>query len=217
MRTALDKTGGVPGLPPLDPARSAAQAAGTRTRCGGDVRVAKHLVIAIDWYGPYTAETAKGALADYGPGLYAAIGKQTDQTSQSLQYVGLSSRLRGRVGPGHHKLGDVTQDLRLWLGEAGTANPSGRRTKFTTPTLDYSEWLLAYFVRFALNDKKTKNPPDRPVTLLNRWYHTDYQTPWVKRPHPDWPDLIDFIGPGYDTKVVWFGKKMKRVRPLLDG
>lgn len=51
MRTALDKTGGVPGLPPLDPARSAAQAAGTRTRRAVEGTLAKNIVIFSDGTG----------------------------------------------------------------------------------------------------------------------------------------------------------------------
>lgn len=71
--------------------------------------------------------------------------------------------------------------------------------------LDLAEWSHAYFLQLPLNDKKRKTPPDFPIVTYNRWWRTDYATPYLKRPHRDWPDMIDFIGYGYDTKVVWFG------------
>jgi hypothetical protein len=54
------------------------------------------------------------------------------------------------------------------------------------------------------------------VTVLNRWWKPDgeYDNPWVKRPHPYWPDLIDFRGPKCSARIVGFGGKLKRV-PLL--
>ncbi len=69
---------------------------------------------------------------------------------------------------------------------------------------------MIYFVKPALNKKKTMSPPKRPVTVLNRWWKTDFETPWVHRQHRDWPDLIDYLGPDLKAKVVWF-KGAKRV------
>lgn len=177
--------------------------------------MAKHLVIAVDWYGPYKSlEDAREAIPDFtSDGLYLALGKTSSNEPFGLQYVGISTTLGTRVSTRHHKLG-LIEDLQIWLGEVGTARPSGRQIKKTPATLDYAEWLMAYFVYLPLNDKKTKNAPDVPVTLLNRWWKKDYETPFHRRPHPEWPDLIDYLGYYYPTKIVWFGKKMKRVPAL---
>lgn len=177
--------------------------------------MAKHLVIAVDWYGPYKSlDEARGVIADFeAAGLYLALGRTEPEEPLGLQYVGISTTLATRVGNGHHKLG-LIDDIQIWLGEVGTARPSGRQIKKTPATLDYAEWLMAFFVRFPLNDKKTKNAPDVPVTLLNRWWKKDYETPYHRRPHPEWPDLIDYLGYYYPTKIVWFGKRMKRVPAL---
>ncbi|CAN7555051.1 hypothetical protein [Neorhizobium tomejilense] len=177
--------------------------------------MAKHLVIAVDWFGPYKGiEEARVAIGDFmGTGLYLAIGRTDADEPLSLQYVGISTSLSKRVGNAHHKLGRI-DDLQIWVGEVGTARPSGRQLKKTPATLDYAEWLMAYFVYLPLNDKKTKNAPDIAATLLNRWWKKDYETPYHRRPHPDWPDLIDYLGFYYPTKIVWFGKKLKRVPAL---
>lgn len=180
--------------------------------------MAKHLVVAVDWYGPYhsIADARDVLKSDFGTaGLYFAVGRTEPDADLAPQYVGISTSLQNRVGNGHHKLGKI-QDLRLWLGEVGTAQPSGRKLKKTPATLDYAEWLSAYFIDTPLNEKKRVYIPDVAVTLLNRWWKTDYDTPHVRRPHPDWPDLIDYLGHDYATKVVWFGKKMRRV-PALNG
>ena len=174
----------------------------------------KHLAIVIDWYGPYTLSEALLAAKNDGfsLGLYLAIGKRPYQRKSEAQYVGLSTWLATRL-TNHHKLPAITKDMKLWLGEASTAEPAGKKTRSTSPTLDYAEWLHAYFMKLPLNSKKTLWPPPKPVTVLNRWWKKDYKTPWVKRPDAAWPDLIDFLGSEYSAKLVWFGKKLKRVQP----
>ena len=75
--------------------------------------------------------------------------------------------------------------------------------------LDLAEWAHIYFLQLPLNEKKKARPPDRPITVLNRWWKTDYETPIQKPPHPSWPNLIDFLDDGYDTRLVWFGKRQE--------
>ncbi len=99
------------------------------------------------------------------------------------------------------------------MGEVATAEIAGPKRKSTPESLDVAEWLHAYFLKLPLNERKTLNPPQRAATILNRWWHTDYETLWVKRPHPLWPDLFDYLGPMLPAKLVWFGKKQKRVKP----
>lgn len=175
----------------------------------------KHLAVVIDWYGPYSvAEALTASKRDgYSSGLYVGIGKLRYERGPSKpQYIGLSKNLKSRLAS-HHRLPAISRDVTLWLGEIATFEPPGKKRKAVTASLDYAEWLHAFFLQLPLNDKKTINPPRRPVTVLNRWWRTDYETPRVKRPHALWPDLIDFIGPEYSAKVVWFGKKLKRVKP----
>jgi hypothetical protein len=101
----------------------------------------------------------------------------------------------------------VTRERQIWLGEIATAEPSGKKLKVTKATLDFAEWLHARFLQLPLNEKKTKALPPRSVTVMNRWFKTDYETPRRNRPHPNWPDLIDF--PSYDlpARMIWFGGK----------
>lgn len=177
----------------------------------------KHLAVVIDWYGPYTVtEALKVSKYDYSSGLYVGIGKlHYAHGASKLQYIGLSKNLSRRLA-NHHKLPEITRDTKLWLGEVATSEPTGKKKKVTSTSLDYAEWLHAFFMQLPLNDKKKANPPNRSVTVLNRWWKKDYETPWVRRPHPLWPDLIDFINMELPAKVVWFGKKQKRVKPPFE-
>lgn len=175
----------------------------------------KHLMIAINWYGPYSSldDARAAAKADYGHGLYLCIGKRAYQRRRALQYVGIAKSLGSRLTEQHHKLHEVTRDQEIWLGEIATAEPSGRRLKATPATLDYAEWLHARFLRLPLNDKKTKSLPPRSVTVLNRWWTTTYDTPRGRRPHPEWPDLIDYPADDRSGRLVWFGSRQAHINP----
>ena len=174
----------------------------------------KHLAVVVDWYGPYAVKDAlKAARYDYNSGLYIGIGKRHYQHGQStIQYIGLSRKLGIRLLQ-HHKLPEIRRDAKIWLGEVGTAEIPGPKCKCTPVSLDAVEWLHAYFLHLPLNERKKKRPPDRASTVLNRWWRVDYETQWVRRPHPSWPDIIDYLGPDNPAKIVWFGGKQKRVKP----
>lgn len=167
------------------------------------------LLIAINWYGPYTTIEAarKAARDDYNDGLYIALGKRSASRNQ-MDYIGISKNLGNRLSGPHHTLSKIKLS-QIWLGEVVTAEPSGKKMKVTKTTLDYAEWLHAHFMALPYNDKKTLKPPSRPVTVLNRWWKCDYETPRRNRPHPDWPDLIDHPMHGQHSRTVWFGKRQK--------
>lgn len=177
----------------------------------------KHLMIAIDWYGPYkTLEAARVAAKPYDwPGLYMLIGKVGEERSSKIQYVGISRSVSDRLNSKHHRLGaraiesSGIRDIGIWLGEVATAEPGGKKMKATKTTLDFAEWLHAKFMGLPLNGMKTKSPPPRSVTVLNRWWKTDFQTPMSRRPHPDWPNLIDYPTYGLPARTVWFGGKQR--------
>jgi hypothetical protein len=175
----------------------------------------KHLIVVVDWYGPYKYQEAIVlAKSEYGDGLYLCVGKTKHQRGSSvLQYVGITGKeLGSRVNANHHKLTLVTRDCEIWLGEVGSLGVPGPKTKKTNPALDFAEWALVYFLKPALNAKKIKSPPTRPVTVLNRWWKTDFETPWIrKRPHLHMPDLIDYLGQNFRAKIVRF-KDSTRVK-----
>lgn len=170
----------------------------------------KHLMIAIDWYGPYPGidEARHSARDYYDHGLYLAIGGRDSDPTIALQYVGIGERLHTRLVRRHHALPQITRDCSIWLGEVVTAEPSGARVKFSRATLDYGEWLHARFLRLPLNQKKSKRTPTRSVTVLNRWWGLDGETP-AERPHEDWPDLIDYPTYGLPARCVWFGERQR--------
>lgn len=176
--------------------------------------MSKYVSIIIDWYGPYNLEDAiKYSKKDYADGLYMAIGKIKNQKSLSkLQYIGISQELFNRLGRNHHKIKKLSQECEIWLGEVGSYGIPGKKEKVTDTQLDLAEWLHVYFLNLPLNSKKKKNPPSQFATVLNRWWFTDYETLRKKRPHCDWPDIIDFMGFEYGAKIVWFGGRAKKIR-----
>lgn len=165
----------------------------------------KPVVAVIDWYGPYTLEQAQMATFNYDDGIYIAVGKLKDQPVSQIQYVGLASNLQKRLNGAHHKLPLITHGMALWLGDVVSPRTPGRKIKVTDRMLDLAEWAHSYFLQLPLNVKKKNTPPDRPITVYNKWWRTDFETPHQKRPHKDWPDIIDFMGAAYKTKLVWFG------------
>ncbi|SRR6266481_1145496 len=124
----------------------------------------RHFAIIIDWYGPYSVSEAIRASKNdgYSSGLYLGIGKQRhERGTGKLQYIGLSKNLAVRLA-NHHKLPDITSDAKIWLGEVATAEPSGKKQKITSASLDYAEWLHTFFLQFPLNNrKKSTHPSDQ--------------------------------------------------------
>jgi len=165
----------------------------------------KPVVAVIEWYGPYTLESAQTASFDYEDGIYLALGKTRSQRNIQLQYVGLASNLKARLNADHHRLPEISRDMSIWLGEVVSPRTPGKKIKVTDRMLDLAEWAHAYFLQLPLNKAKKANPPDRSITVYNRWWKTDFETPCRQRPHKNWPDIIDYIDKDYDAKLVWFG------------
>ncbi len=173
----------------------------------------RHFVTVIDWYGPFTFEEAKAAAkADFASGLYLCTGRRAYQRGKpSIQYVGIAQKsMATRINNSHHKLTKVTKDCAIWIGEVSSLGWPGRRAKKTSPALDFAEWALVYFLAPALNAKKHKTPPARDVTVLNRWWKKDYETPYSNHQTKNWPDLIEYLGRGTKAKLVTFSR-VKRV------
>ncbi len=167
----------------------------------------------VDWYGPYTGGNGGAvraaqvaAAADYGAGLYMAVGHgQTIRRGPlTLLYMGLSSHLASRVTPAHTTLASLSISS-IWMGEIGSAGIPGKRLKRTNPNLDIAEWMSAYFLRIPFNDKKRVNPPQTSAVLLNRWWATDYDTP-TSRPVARWADVIEWDLYRQTANLVWFGR-----------
>lgn len=173
----------------------------------------KPLVFIIEWFGPYSSIIeANKAAKDFGDGFYLCTGlRSKERLTPKIQYVGISKRLSNRVRNDHHKLALITKKFKLWLGEVSTQQPTGRNRQKTKISLNYVEWALTHSLNPKLNDKKISNPPKRSVTILNRWWKRNYEARFRKRPHPDWPDLVDYIIEDSinEGKAVWFGIRGK--------
>lgn len=161
------------------------------------------IAIIIDWYGPFSLQDAiKDVSQNSWKGIYLAIGKTKYMRGRSpIQYVGIGN-LRSRLKEDHHKLKLIVRDRKIWLGDIVSLRIPGPKKKKTDILFDLAEWLLVYFLEPPLNDRKRRRPPHREVTLINRWWKSD-DSPRKRRPHPDWPILIDYPGIDYPVRVCW--------------
>lgn len=149
----------------------------------------KPLAVIVDWFGPYYSqqEAAKCAKDGYGAGLYLIIGKKKYERGGSrLQYVGIADLLYGRLRGRHHIIPGVARERELWLGEIASAWGTGRAR------LELVEWAYIYFLDIAQNVRKKKTPPRKEITIINRWWPKDFTPVRMKRPHKNWPDVIDY-------------------------
>ncbi|GBE30159.1 MAG TPA: hypothetical protein ENH10_10380 [Bacteroidetes bacterium] len=164
----------------------------------------KPIAVVINWFGPYSYRGAIHAARDdgYTDGLYLAIGRQKFDKKDRVQYVGVSNNLYKRIKPIHPTLKLIDQKLILWLGEVASTGIPGKQIAGKSPALEMAEWAHVYFIDPILNDKKRMNPPSSPVTVINRWWHSDYETPWKRKPHADWPDMIDYWGKEFGARLV---------------
>ena len=171
-----------------------------------------HVAIIVDWSGPYMSiSEAKAAARDYEDGLYMAIGKKKYQKKpRQLQYVGIADELSSRVHTAHPKL-PYLPELELWLGEIASTGIPGPKKKKVDPCLDLAEWALAYFLELPLNDRKRHHPPPRPVTVLNRWWYPDHETKRSRRPHSDWPDLVEYFGLEQGARTSWISRESSQI------
>lgn len=160
----------------------------------------KPIAIIVDWYGPYhSLEEARGnAREEFESGLYMLIGRKKYEKDTKLQYIGIAKNLATRLSNSHPAAVKLEQQIEIWMGEISSAGKPGPKEKETNIGIDLCEWAHAYCLQLPLNEKKKENLPDGMVTLVNRWWQkestSDNLLPRKKRPHQDWPDVIDFKG-----------------------
>jgi len=165
--------------------------------------MSNHIAVVIDWFGPYKGiqEANKVAQNDFEGGLYLFIGRKKHQKSRpKLLYVGKSNDLSFRVNPNHHILPFISGYPLIWLGEIASYGIPG---KVKVDLIHQAEWAMIYFLQPLLNEKKAANPPNYPITVFNRWWKKDYETPRKQRPHLAWPDVIDFRGCYSGARIGW--------------
>lgn len=57
----------------------------------------KHLMIVVDWFGPYDLDGAQeAAKRDYAHALYMCIGRQPYQRRRAMQYIGIGNNVHTR-------------------------------------------------------------------------------------------------------------------------
>jgi len=174
------------------------------------------LVIAINWFGPYSSisEARSIALSErVEEALYLCIGQRDGDLSS---YVGITSNAPQRLSNNHHKLSLFDpDDMVIWIGiivsQAAAGRRSSRGSALHTLAVKTAEKLTAYFLQLPSNDRLRSSPPDRSAIVFNRWYEPSGDFKRRKhRGHHDWPDLIEYDQESEWASVVWFGGKRKR-------
>ncbi|MBZ0263484.1 hypothetical protein K8I28_02335 [bacterium] len=175
--------------------------------------MAKATAALVNWYGPYTYETAiEAAKNDYTEGLYLAYGREAHQKKDWIQYVGVSQNLYDRLKKPHQMYTQLTQKCEIWLGEIDSYKPSSRKRSNHSNILELTEDALIYFLQPGLNWSKYVNPPTTPITVFNRWWQTDYVTPYKKKPIKDWQDIIEFWGRDEGARII----TLRRTRGTIE-
>jgi hypothetical protein len=171
----------------------------------------RQIAIVIDWFGPYSLETAKKmAREEFDSGLYMVIGKQKYQKSNAkLQYIGIATWLENRLCYAHETLCKIEHVHQVWLGEVVSTGVPGPKDQVRDVQLELAEWAHVYFTEVQLNEKKKSTPPRKPVTVINRWWKPD-EKPRLRKVHRDWPELIDYRGEEYGA-VIYNGKRHRHV------
>lgn len=166
------------------------------------------IAIVVDWIGPFsTLAVARSKARDWdlGEALYMATGKRPYQRRRDLQYVGIAKRIEQRLHDGRTFENDIVRDFGIWIGEVVSHAVAGKRRVRHAQTVDYAEWGTAFFLEVWFNERKRKKPPPRPIALINRWYHPDGDRRRQRRPIAEWPDLIEYEGPGQSARIAWLG------------
>ncbi|MDP8238306.1 MAG: hypothetical protein P9X24_04370 [Candidatus Hatepunaea meridiana] len=175
----------------------------------------KPIAVVINWYGPYTYKKAiAAAKRDFDDGIYVALGRQPFEKKDKFQYIGIANNLHDRLLKPRDLYDILSQKCILWLGESATTGIPGKRIGNINPALDLAEWAHIFFLKPPLNDRKSHNPPKSGITVVNRWLHPDYETRYKRRPHPDWPDLIDYWGYEYGARLVRLNRTLGRIEKV---
>ncbi len=173
----------------------------------------------IDWCGPFhTIEAACHAVAEegYGEALYMAVGSKRGQTKSHVQYVGITADLTKRFNGTHPiQLLLRAKTLRLYVGIVTSQAVAGKKAshhakRFSIP-LYLAESVIAFLMELPLNKDKRCNPPKDSVVVVNRWYRQDFATRRRRRPHPTWPDLIEYDWSEEIGDLAWHGRQRKHL------
>ena len=170
------------------------------------------VALIVDWCGPFKTIEDASRTADnlhFGEALYFATGKRRRQRAASLQYVGISNDPMSRLSKFHHKLPEITADVRIWIGEISSHAIAGRKAArhpvAHSRAVELAEWALVYFLEIPLNRRKRKNPPNESVVLVNRWWNADNKTKRKHRGSRNWPDFIEYDQEYNYGRLQWFG------------
>jgi len=169
----------------------------------------------IDWHGPLPARRAWRAAEEQGwsEGLVVALGLRRPLfyplRRRPVQHVGIyyvaNELPDDRTA---HALRRLTRSAtRVWLGVPVSRGLDDEEdeTGCEAPRphdLQSAEHGLAYFLRARLDRRARSERPEHSFVVLNRWY--DWRDGSKRaRPHPDWPDIIDYDRAAGHVRLVW--------------
>lgn len=128
--------------------------------------------IVINWFGPFEDELGWGVTINEGGGLYFLCGKLKGQKQDAcIQYLGITERDFSKRIAEHRRSGrigsEINRESEIWVGKIVSPVSYGRSE------LELAEHMIAYWMRFELNQKKTKSIPAENVAVLSKWYKRD--------------------------------------------
>lgn len=169
--------------------------------------------IVIDWIGPFHSMSEARKFArdgNEGPCLYMLVGRSQARARTRCQYVGVAKRLEQRL---HERRFTDVLSKSFWLGLIPSQGIPGRSGYVHhSRVLNIAENAVAYFMELPLNQRKRAKPPAGDIVIANRWWH-DHETPRLRRPHAEWPDLIeyDYVTTGGVKLITLTGARIRRL------
>lgn len=158
----------------------------------------------------------------FGEVLFMTAGTVGRQSLPKLQYVGITKGFERRMNTRHKVRTTIADEgLSIYIGEVPLKRYQDEKAShhhkgFTIP-VNLAESALAFFLQLPLNSDKRCSRPRDSVVLLNRWWKTDIDTRSRRRPHPDWPDFIEYDEVSDTGSVVWHGGRRKHFSTSLIG
>jgi len=178
----------------------------------------------VYWFGPFRDKSSIPSDIQkkcWKHGVYLIIGRHKPffLFDKYLQYIGESSNLAVRLSDTHDKLRRVSAvGLQVWVGIVQTdlirKSPDDDDLPRQYQQIVETESALIHFMPTRLNIDRKRHPPSMPVLIRSYWKTKDGNA-LSKRPHPAWPDLIEYH-PENGGRLVWLGNR-PRVKRISSG
>lgn len=148
------------------------------------------IAVIVHWFGPYKdldalRDEVKVNWKGKWRTLYMALS-----SGNKYQYVGLSTKPRGRINDEQHHNLKHRDNKTFYIGNIVTQGRTGPQSGGQPPDLRLAEHALISFLQPALNTKKKSEPTDC-ISIFSCFYDEDYEL-HTKPPLSKFPRVLAY-------------------------